>query len=151
VAGFLKKLGASPSLAHRVASSGKGWWRLSLTRPSHQAMSADWFGIQGLKPLVLKYDSFKHETKPPYTNKYVRWCGRTGPRGPSYPIPHWVRSQPRQIGRTPLFPFSSARKSDLPSHQSDGCPTKPKNVLPCEVRQALAVKAGGKMHFIWAT
>src|SRR5207253_3235620 len=25
--------------------------------------------------------------KPPYTSKYVRWCGRTGPRGPSYPIP----------------------------------------------------------------
>jgi hypothetical protein len=24
--------------------------------------------------------------KPPYTSKYVRWCGRTGPRGPSYPI-----------------------------------------------------------------
>jgi superfamily II DNA/RNA helicase len=20
-------------------------------------------------------------------DKYVRWCGRTGPRGPSYPIP----------------------------------------------------------------
>ncbi len=42
IAGFLKKLGASPSLAHRVASSGKGWWRLSLTRASHQAVSADW-------------------------------------------------------------------------------------------------------------
>jgi RNA-directed DNA polymerase len=60
IAGFLKKLGASPSLAHRVASSGKGWWRLSLTRASHQAMSADWFAKQGLKSLVLKYDSFKH-------------------------------------------------------------------------------------------
>jgi len=24
--------------------------------------------------------------KPPYTFKYVRWCGRTGSRGPSYPI-----------------------------------------------------------------
>jgi hypothetical protein len=53
MAGFLKKLGASPSLAHRVASSGKGWWRLSLSRPSHQAMSADWFATQGLQSLVL--------------------------------------------------------------------------------------------------
>ena len=60
VSGFLRKLGASPSLAHRVASSGKGWWRLSLTRASHQAMSEDWFAKQGLKSLVLKYDSFKH-------------------------------------------------------------------------------------------
>ena len=24
--------------------------------------------------------------KPPYTFKYVRWCERTGPRDPSYPI-----------------------------------------------------------------
>jgi len=60
VAGFLQRLGASPSLAHRVASSGKGWWRLSLTRPVHQAMSADWFATKGLVSLVLKYDSFKH-------------------------------------------------------------------------------------------
>jgi RNA-directed DNA polymerase len=60
VAGFLQRLGASPSLAHRVASSGKGWWRLSLTRPVHQAMSADWFATKGLVSLVLKYDSFRH-------------------------------------------------------------------------------------------
>jgi len=59
MARFLRKLGASPSLAHRMAS-GKGWWRLSLTRPSHQAMSADWFATQGLQSLVLKYDSFRH-------------------------------------------------------------------------------------------
>ena len=60
VARFLQRLGASPSLAHRVASSGKGWWRLSLTRPVHQAMSATWFAKQGLVSLVLKYDSLRH-------------------------------------------------------------------------------------------
>jgi RNA-directed DNA polymerase len=60
VARFLQRLGASPSLAHRVASSGKGWWRLSLTRPVHQAMSAEWFATQGLVSLVLKYDSLRH-------------------------------------------------------------------------------------------
>jgi RNA-directed DNA polymerase len=60
VARFLQRLGASPSLAHRVASSGKGWWRLSLTRPAHQAMSAEWFATQGLVSLVLKYDSLRH-------------------------------------------------------------------------------------------
>jgi RNA-directed DNA polymerase len=60
IARFLQRPGASPSLAHRVASSGNGWWRLSLTRPSHQAMSAEWFATHALKSLVLKYDSFKH-------------------------------------------------------------------------------------------
>ena len=60
MARFLKKLGASPSLAHRVASSGKGWWRLSASRPSHQAMPAEWFRKQGLLSLVLKYDALHH-------------------------------------------------------------------------------------------
>src|SRR6266446_7955019 len=60
VARFLQRLGASPSLAHRVASSGKGWWRLSFTRPAHQAMSAEWFATQGLVSLVLKYDLLRH-------------------------------------------------------------------------------------------
>jgi RNA-directed DNA polymerase len=60
IARFLKKCGASPSLAHRVASSGKGWWRLALTRPAHQAMSGDWFAKQGLQSLVVKYDSLRN-------------------------------------------------------------------------------------------
>ena len=60
VAGFLKRLGAAPTLAHRVASSGKGWWRLALTRPAHQAMSAAWFTKQGLTSLVVKYDSLRN-------------------------------------------------------------------------------------------
>lgn len=60
LAGFLQQLGASPSLAHRLASSGKGWWRLSLARPVHQAMSKDWFATQGLTSLVAKYDALQH-------------------------------------------------------------------------------------------
>jgi len=60
LAGFLQQLGASPSLAHRLASSGKGWWRLSLARPVHQAMSKDWFATQGLTSLVDKYDALQH-------------------------------------------------------------------------------------------
>ena len=60
IAHFLKKCGASPSLAHRVASSGKGWWRLALTRPAHQAMSGAWFAKQGLQSLVVKYDSLRN-------------------------------------------------------------------------------------------
>ena len=60
VAGFLQRHRASPSLAHRVACSGKGWWRLALTRAAHQAMSAEWFASKGLVSLVLKYDSLRH-------------------------------------------------------------------------------------------
>lgn len=58
--GFLRQLGASLSLAHRLASSGKGWWRLSLARPVHQAMSKNWFAAQGLVSLVVKYDALQH-------------------------------------------------------------------------------------------
>jgi RNA-directed DNA polymerase len=60
LAGFLQRLGASPSLVHRLTSSGKGWWRLSLARPVHQAMSKDWFATQGLTSLVNKYDALQH-------------------------------------------------------------------------------------------
>jgi len=60
LAGFLQHLGASPSFAHRLASSGKGWWRLSLARPVHQALSKDWFASQGLTSLVDKYDALQH-------------------------------------------------------------------------------------------
>jgi RNA-directed DNA polymerase len=60
VAGFLQHLGASPSLARRLASSGKGWWRLSLGRPVHQAMSQEWFATQGLVSLLSKYDALRH-------------------------------------------------------------------------------------------
>jgi RNA-directed DNA polymerase len=60
IAKLLQRLGASPSLAHRVASSGKGWWRLSLTRPVHQAMSQEWFATQGLASLLAKYDALRH-------------------------------------------------------------------------------------------
>jgi len=60
LAGFLPQLGASPPSAHRLASSGKGWWRLSLARSVHQAMSKDWFATQGLISLVAKYDALQH-------------------------------------------------------------------------------------------
>jgi RNA-directed DNA polymerase len=57
VARFLQRLGVSSSPASRVASSGKGWWRLSHTRSVQQAMSTDWFAAQGLLAPVPKYDS----------------------------------------------------------------------------------------------
>ncbi len=60
IAKLLQRLGASPSLAHRVASSGKGWWRLSLTHAAHQAMSQEWFASQGLASVADKYYALHH-------------------------------------------------------------------------------------------
>ncbi len=60
VARFLQKLGVKPSPALRVASSAGSWWRLSRTRSVQQAMSVEWFEVQELVSLVLKYDSLRH-------------------------------------------------------------------------------------------
>jgi RNA-directed DNA polymerase len=60
IAELLQRMGASPSLAHRVASSAKGWWRLSLTRAVHQAMSQEWFASQGLVSVTDQYDALQH-------------------------------------------------------------------------------------------
>jgi RNA-directed DNA polymerase len=60
IAKLLQRLGASPSLAHRVASSGKGWWRLSPTYAAHQAMPQEWFASQGLASVADKYDALQH-------------------------------------------------------------------------------------------
>jgi RNA-directed DNA polymerase len=57
---FLKHLGLSLAPALRMAASGKGWWRLSLTKSAHQTMSAKWFVTQGLVSLVRHYDLLRH-------------------------------------------------------------------------------------------
>jgi RNA-directed DNA polymerase len=74
IATFLQRQRVPADQAWRIASSGKGWWRLALSPPVKRAMSKEWFSQQGLAPLLAVYA------------KYVRWCGRTGSRGPSYPI-----------------------------------------------------------------
>ncbi|MBV9401044.1 MAG: hypothetical protein JO062_23910 [Bryobacterales bacterium] len=60
VAGFLRSLGVSAMHAARLASSGKGWWRLSNCPPVKAGLSNAWFHSQGLVSLVLKYDSLHH-------------------------------------------------------------------------------------------
>jgi RNA-directed DNA polymerase len=60
IARFLLKLGVSSASAHRMAASGKGWWRLSFTKAAHQAMSTNWFATQGLLSLVRQYDLLQH-------------------------------------------------------------------------------------------
>lgn len=60
VSRLLRDLGVPAPQAARLASSGKGWWRLSDTPQTNQAMSVDWFVQQGLVSLVSRYDSFQH-------------------------------------------------------------------------------------------
>lgn len=45
---FLMGLGVSEKNARKIASSGKGWWRLSHTAAVQHAMSNAWFDKQGL-------------------------------------------------------------------------------------------------------
>lgn len=59
IAGFLRRLGVPAPQASRLASSGKGPWRLADTPQTNSALSNDWFVSQGLVSLVLKYDSLR--------------------------------------------------------------------------------------------
>ena len=60
IAGFLRRLGVPAHQASRLASSGKGPWRLADTPQVNSAMSKRWFHSQGLVSLVLKYDALRH-------------------------------------------------------------------------------------------
>jgi len=57
---FLRELGVPAPQAARLASSGKGWWRLSDTPQVNQAMSNEWLVQQGLVDLQVKYESLQH-------------------------------------------------------------------------------------------
>ena len=49
---FLIARGVPAASAWQLASSGKGMWRLSLSRPSHTAMNKQWFKELGLFSLA---------------------------------------------------------------------------------------------------
>ena len=55
----------------------------------------------GLASLVVNMIRYNIEETAVY-DKYVRWCGRTGPRGPSYPIPRSTERQPTPCPRLVL-------------------------------------------------
>jgi RNA-directed DNA polymerase len=58
IGNFLIKLGVPERNARRLASSGKGWWRLSNSPPVNQAMSNAWFDKQGLISLARQRASY---------------------------------------------------------------------------------------------
>jgi RNA-directed DNA polymerase len=55
IANYLMSLGVSEIEARKIGSSGKGWWRLSLTRAAHRALDKDWFESQGLISLEERW------------------------------------------------------------------------------------------------
>jgi RNA-directed DNA polymerase len=55
IADFLQRLGVPARRAWLVASSGKGWWRLSGSPPATQGMTNSWLASKGLSSLFERY------------------------------------------------------------------------------------------------
>ena len=54
---YLMSLGVSEKEARQIGSSGKGWWRLSLTGALHRALDIKWFENQKLISLEKQWSS----------------------------------------------------------------------------------------------
>ena len=52
---FLRDNGVRQAAAARVASSGKGWWRLSATEQACRAMPNAWFKAKGLVSMAANH------------------------------------------------------------------------------------------------
>jgi hypothetical protein len=61
IAGYLIKRGISPSSSWKVATSGKGWWRLSNTSQLNRAMGIGWFEMNGLVSMASVYRKTLYE------------------------------------------------------------------------------------------
>lgn len=67
IATFLQGNGASAAGAWRVATSGKGWWRLAHSPAVKYAMDAEWFRKIGLVSLAQRYEALN-----PAGNRRIR-------------------------------------------------------------------------------
>jgi RNA-directed DNA polymerase len=63
IAQFLMSLGVPECSAWPLATSGKGWWRLSKSVPVHHAMNNAWLKEMGLVTLYIRQPSGKSLTK----------------------------------------------------------------------------------------
>ena len=55
IADYLIQLGVKPEVAWPMATSEKGWWRLSKNPVIHQAMTNQWFNDLGLLNLTQRW------------------------------------------------------------------------------------------------
>ena len=74
-------------------------------------------------------------------DKYVRWCGRTGPRGPSYPIPVSRASGQASGPRFSVVAKIAALRTDL--------------FLVAQASRPVLHRPGGRclefVHFCWTS
>ena len=66
IASWIISLGVKANLAWQLASSSKGWWRLSRNPVINQAMPNAWFKEQGLYSLRENYELLTLQPEPPY-------------------------------------------------------------------------------------
>lgn len=66
IASWIISLGVKANLAWQLATSSKGWWRLSRNPVINQALSNAWFKGQGLYSLRENYELLNLPPEPPY-------------------------------------------------------------------------------------
>src|SRR5246127_2010262 len=76
----LLELGVRGPLANNTAHSGLGPWYLAKSKALSVGLSNAYFKSLGLPSLAEEVSA--NNLEPPYTDPYVRWCGRGGGRPP---------------------------------------------------------------------
>jgi RNA-directed DNA polymerase len=79
IAAFLRKNGVRERPARQLASSGKGWWRLSNTEQAKTAMANDWFDSLGLVRMADHHAALNRVGNRLVRDPYARWCERGAP------------------------------------------------------------------------
>ena len=64
---FLQRLGAPKNQTWTTPACGKGWWRMSHTHSAQHGMSNQWFQSLGFQSLSTRFNTLKHQRKPPDT------------------------------------------------------------------------------------
>ena len=89
----LRKRDVNAPLAAKTAGSPHGPWRLANSPALAFALPNTYFDSLGIPRLTVRL--IAQPAEPPYTDPYVRWCGRGGAaRLPPIPIPLPARSGP---------------------------------------------------------
>lgn len=73
---FLTGNGVRRADAFKLASSGKGWWRLTDSQPPKRAMPVAWFDALGLTAMADCHAALNLVGNRRIRDPYVRWCER---------------------------------------------------------------------------
>jgi len=78
IAAFLRKQGVRERPARQLASSEKGWWRLSSSEQVKRAMPNEWFDNLGLVRMAGHHAALNSVGNRRVRDPYARWCERGG-------------------------------------------------------------------------